>query len=612
MVITEDYEIDKFFLSKINLQDKRQLHHLSIQITNEYIECLSEYLDLDVRDTHHLAKEMTYHSVCIFLDTAYRINNANPRQVITGNSYRNNINNFFTTSVQNMSFTNSRVLRIKIANLISSSSGKLNLFGESCNEPELIKLQDISLKPSLTETLFRFYFNLRYRSISLIVNYVKVSMAFVKNCLSINELRVGYLRIQKKYFFQLLGIKLIKLDFDIEKYTNNITIDNRIELYNYLKKYFSKSLRKIDFNIFDNLYLRKNNDFIDALLAVIVIKSEPLLCDPDKLNKAIFDCKKKINKNKLSLLFSVGNWFRFNNAIIAAAGRKLKLPVVEYQNGGRPIYNIGEGFDWGAGKYERGKHLDYFMLWGSEKLKHNSFPKFINVTNPYLYDIYNQYKTKRKIFRRKSYIQFSSIGLSTLYVNELSDGVTPPDMSKHREWVSELFYRLDNCSIGNDILLFIKIKGFGYTLLRGYEWLLFQKLSCKRIKVKYLIKSGSVEYLSYMDLHIFDGPATTFIESIAYNIPSICIWNTEIYEVKDEHKELFSSLREVGIICINHKEFVDNAKKFILNKDYWLSSEVQIARNNFLKDMAFFSDDWKGDLQRAFSLIKDDEIGVNG
>ena len=110
-----------------------------------------------------------------------------------------------------------------------------------------------------------------------------------------------------------------------------------------------------------------------------------------------------------------------------------------------------------------------------------------------------------------------------------------------------------------------------------------------------------------------DGPATTFVESIAYNIPSICIWNTEIFQVKDEHKELFSSLRRAGIICINHKEFVFNANKFIVNKDYWLSSEVQIARNNFLKFMAFFSDDWKGDLQRAFSLIKDDneKLGVN-
>mgnify|MGYP000621424256 CR=1 FL=1 len=96
MVITEDYEIDKFFLSKINLQDRRQLHLLSLQITNEYIECLSEYLDLDVRDTHHLAKEMTYHSVCIFLDTAYRINNANPKQVITGNNFK-----IFSTCLSN-------------------------------------------------------------------------------------------------------------------------------------------------------------------------------------------------------------------------------------------------------------------------------------------------------------------------------------------------------------------------------------------------------------------------------------------------------------------------------------------------------------------------------
>ena len=119
MLITKDYEIDEFFLSKINLRDKRQLHLLSLQITNEYIECLSEYLDLDVRDTHHLAKEMTYHSVCVFLDTAYRINNTNPRQASTGNNFKNNINNFFTNSVQNMSITNSRVLRIKIANLIS-------------------------------------------------------------------------------------------------------------------------------------------------------------------------------------------------------------------------------------------------------------------------------------------------------------------------------------------------------------------------------------------------------------------------------------------------------------------------------------------------------------
>ena len=82
MLIKKDKEVDEFFLSEISRNDRHDLHLLSIQIMIKYIECLSEYLKMDFRDSHHLAKEMTYHSVCMFLDAAYRVNNANPHPVV--------------------------------------------------------------------------------------------------------------------------------------------------------------------------------------------------------------------------------------------------------------------------------------------------------------------------------------------------------------------------------------------------------------------------------------------------------------------------------------------------------------------------------------------------
>ena len=191
-----------------------------------------------------------------------------------------------------------------------------------------------------------------------------------------------------------------------------------------------------------------------------------------------------------------------------------------------------------------------------------------------------------------------------MYVTELWDGFVPIDMLAHRKWVYDIFSKYDDNCKDIDVSIFIKVKGFGYTLFLDYPWMLIQEMSFNNIKQRYLIEGTAVSYLSYMDLHVFDSPATTFVESIVYNAPSICLWNPNKYFVKKEYTELYNLLHSVGIICTNHEEFVLHAKKFIDNSDYWFSAEIQKVRKEFMHNLAYTSANWRTELNNTFSLVK--------
>jgi len=93
-------------------------------------------------------------------------------------------------------------------------------------------------------------------------------------------------------------------------------------------------------------------------------------------------------------------------------------------------------------------------------------------------------------------------------------------------------------------------------------------------------------------LYISTYNATTYLEALNWNIPTIIFWNPEHWELKEEVKPYFDMLESVGIF---HKTPQSAAKKMteVWDKieNWWYSTEVQEARGKFIDQYAATSDD---------------------
>jgi putative transferase (TIGR04331 family) len=81
--------------------------------------------------------------------------------------------------------------------------------------------------------------------------------------------------------------------------------------------------------------------------------------------------------------------------------------------------------------------------------------------------------------------------------------------------------------------------------------------------------------------------ATSYLESLSLNIPTIIFWDTNIWEVKDDAVPYFQRLQDVGVF---HKNPELAAAHVALIWDdvssWWFSSDVQNAVNNLCNEYA--------------------------
>jgi putative transferase (TIGR04331 family) len=89
-------------------------------------------------------------------------------------------------------------------------------------------------------------------------------------------------------------------------------------------------------------------------------------------------------------------------------------------------------------------------------------------------------------------------------------------------------------------------------------------------------------------LYISTYNATTYLESLAWNVPTIIFWKPEHWELKPEVIPYFDMLQSVGIF---HKSPENAARKMIEVWDdvdeWWKSKEVQEARNTFCEQFSY-------------------------
>lgn len=94
---------------------------------------------------------------------------------------------------------------------------------------------------------------------------------------------------------------------------------------------------------------------------------------------------------------------------------------------------------------------------------------------------------------------------------------------------------------------------------------------------------------------------TTYLQSLALNIPTIIFWDSNHFELNEMAKEDFFNLKSVGIF----HETAESAAKhlgdiFEKTEEWWRSPEVQAARSQFCKRYADIGIDAVKALQEAF------------
>jgi putative transferase (TIGR04331 family) len=86
---------------------------------------------------------------------------------------------------------------------------------------------------------------------------------------------------------------------------------------------------------------------------------------------------------------------------------------------------------------------------------------------------------------------------------------------------------------------------------------------------------------------------TTFLEAMAYNIPTLLFISAALWEIRDEAIPYFQELERAGILLYKEEDAVIKVEEIFDNPAiWWFSNEVQSIRKRFMNNFAFGSDNW--------------------
>ncbi|MDB3918045.1 hypothetical protein N9357_06245, partial [bacterium] len=143
-LISDPQMVDSFFMENVwDHQDKERLQDLSLNLLEAYVQVLADQFGLPFQDTYHLAREMGYHAICAFIDTAYRLKHhgvfAEPAQGSVPD-FHDLLAGFFSEDTVQAPIGHSRIMRCGLANNMLCTLGSPPMFGKIQLEPEQICL----------------------------------------------------------------------------------------------------------------------------------------------------------------------------------------------------------------------------------------------------------------------------------------------------------------------------------------------------------------------------------------------------------------------------------------------------------------------------------------
>ena len=94
-------------------------------------------------------------------------------------------------------------------------------------------------------------------------------------------------------------------------------------------------------------------------------------------------------------------------------------------------------------------------------------------------------------------------------------------------------------------------------------------------------------------LMVMDHPATTFLESLAANVPTLLFWNPSAFLFRDEAVPFVEALRHAGILWDSPQAAAVKCEEILSDVDaWWTDSNVQKVRRDFCARYALTSHNW--------------------
>lgn len=346
-----------------------------------------------------------------------------------------------------------------------------------------------------------------------------------------------------------IGKKISFFDFlDIDLHIEDIAVD--------------ESVRK-------SMKLEGGRDVFRSLLYRMIPRSLPK-CYVEgfkSYDTFINDFKRRKNANKI-LCSAVGWYYNELFKFLAAKSILSGTKIVEFQHGGGygHAYYIPEELF----AFER----DIFYTWGWQA--ENS-----QVTRP-MPSIHLSKMTDTYLPEKDNILYVSAS--SSAYHYKFQTALQPEEMQKYFD-EQLLFLRELNDKNRSKVIYraYLHDRGWGEKELIKKKFPQVVFLECARLS----------DWMKKVKLVVIDHPATSFLEALAINVPTILYWDHNIHALRKEARPYFDNLREAGIL---HMDAVSAAKMVNEISDdplaWWSSTKVRSKKNNFCKRFAFVRKDW--------------------
>jgi len=276
-------------------------------------------------------------------------------------------------------------------------------------------------------------------------------------------------------------------------------------------------------------------------------------------------------------------------AIIDACGWFLNEPfkvlAAEKAETGSLLVHAQHGGLEGIGKIHPGEPheisvADYFFSWGWEKQGCDKVKPMPNARISRL---------KQKETDQKYSVEGPILHISSVFPRYLQFFQTVPIGPQVLRYLDEQFSFIKNLSPKIRQMLIIRPYPF-----REYGW-----KQCQRFRE--LFPDNTIDY-STRPIHekfkmyrlvICSDLQTTFLEAMAYNIPTLLIISSELWAIREEAIPYFQELERVGILLYKPKEAVVKVEEVFDDlAAWWSSTEVQSIREKFVNNYAFGSKNW--------------------
>lgn len=267
---------------------------------------------------------------------------------------------------------------------------------------------------------------------------------------------------------------------------------------------------------------------------------------------------------------------------------------------------------WAAEKVEEGVPLFIGQHGGSYGIAHFNFCEDHEIKSSDLYltfgwknrdqpkaiPIGNLKESGKKINRRNPHIAL----LVTMSMPRYSYWMysTPVAAGQWQRYFFDLTSFVNACSEDIKKSLLVRLYSQDYGNNQKERW----AASCPEIK----LDSGKQpirKLLRDTKIYISTYNATTYLESLYHNIPTLIFWNPNNWELRDEAMPYFELLEEVGIFhksCTSAADHLNSIWEHL--EEWWQGYKIQDARAKFCNRFSRNISDPAGSLARELQKVK--------